>query len=173
LTVNITVSIGHNAGTDGTIIVDGTNSELHVKLLNVGSSGTGMLKVINGGKVTTATGAGVFIGGSLGSHGTVLVGSGSVLDCQFYSLSVGSTAGGTGLLMGTETVSGIINFIGGTIMLTAIASLMNNEAALRLYCTDGTLQIGNNACEVKRSIVRCCPIVGNRDPREMAKPALA
>ena len=30
-------------------------------------------------------------------------------------------------------------------MHTAIASLMNNEAALRLYCTDGTLQIDDKA----------------------------
>jgi len=33
------------------------------------------------------------------------------------------------------------------LMHTAIAYLLNNEAALRLYCTDGTLQIDNNACE--------------------------
>jgi transposase len=33
------------------------------------------------------------------------------------------------------------------LMHTAIAYLLNNETALRLYCTDGTLQIDNNACE--------------------------
>ena len=33
------------------------------------------------------------------------------------------------------------------LMHTAIAYLMKNETALRLYCTDATLKIDNNACE--------------------------
>jgi len=89
--------IGRNAGSNGTVIVDGAGSQwTNTGTLTVGSSGTGSLTVQGGGKVSPGS---LIVAGSSGAAGTVTVtGAGSEL------VTTGS-GGITTQLGGTLTVS--------------------------------------------------------------------
>ncbi|MDL2330136.1 autotransporter-associated beta strand repeat-containing protein, partial [Desulfosarcina sp. OttesenSCG-928-A07] len=96
--------IGEKSGSNGTVTVTGSGSELNVNSLFVGYSGTGVLNISDGGK---ASGGRIEIGCYSGASGTVTVGAGSTMESA-YGVYVGGSflaAGGTGLLAGSGTVS--------------------------------------------------------------------
>ena len=115
-----------NPGSTGMVTVEGAGSIWNsVGLSAVGSQGTGVLTIINGGMVSLSGGASTSIGGSLGSTGTVTVdGAGSSWNYFSGSLFVGgssSGSGGVGLLR-------IEN--GGTV--SATATTVWNTGALEI-----------------------------------------
>ncbi|MCL2711179.1 MAG: hypothetical protein FWE95_09895, partial [Planctomycetaceae bacterium] len=89
---------------EGTVTVDGNNSETTAKRLFVGTHSKGNLSLTNGGKATATNN--IFIGYQASSEGTVLVGNDSTLSGPNVYVGGGDlTARGTGLLTGTGTVT--------------------------------------------------------------------
>ena len=116
------VLIGYNAGSTGTVTVDGTNSLLESDgVITVGNSGTGTLSISDGAQAktngTTGSSHGVRIGNGAGGTGTVTVdGVGSLLEsaAQIYVGNVGTGKlfvdnGGVVSSTGTGTTNGSID----------------------------------------------------------------
>jgi T5SS/PEP-CTERM-associated repeat protein len=106
-----TVILGNNALSQGTVSVDGANSQLSVGAeFTVGQAGTGTVTVTNGGKLSNTGEA--YIGAGSGSTGSVSVtGPGSSFSVTGYT-TIGQ--GGTGALSGT---GGATITIGGGMQL--------------------------------------------------------
>ncbi len=100
-------SIGHESGSEGTVIVDGSGStwDTGTSCMYVGDSGTGTLNITNGADVTSDTG---YIGRYSGSTGTATVdGSGSTWDTGTDSMYVGNSGTGTlNITNGADVTSG-------------------------------------------------------------------
>lgn len=103
------IQAGRDAGSDGTIVIDGNGSRLEIAgggdsaslssgWAKIGRSGTGELQIVNGGQVVHDE-LGVFVvGAESGGAGTVtLNGSGSTLDA------------GSALLIGADVPSGLFS----------------------------------------------------------------
>ena len=90
----LSTSIGDNAGSSGTVTVDGTGSKLtHINAsINIGNSGNGTLNILNGGSVSNTFGS---VGRLSGATGTVTVdGAGSSWN-NSNALGLGDWGNGT------------------------------------------------------------------------------
>ncbi|MCL2349083.1 MAG: autotransporter domain-containing protein, partial [Planctomycetaceae bacterium] len=141
-TLESDIYIGFTAIGNGTVTVDGSGSALESTgfgYLYVGDRGTGSLVLTDGGKATSVRD--IDIGCETGSHGTVLVGTGSSLTSTTGNVYVGGgsyAAGGTGLLAGTGTVSA--NAGAGNVVVYNTGTLSAGDAAEQI----GTLNIAGN-----------------------------
>ena len=133
------ITLGWNANSSGTVTVDGTGSELKNTggVLNVGREGTGRLELTDGGKATSADA--IYLGYYSNSEGTVTVGAGSTLSgTNIYVGGDVTTAGGTGFLGGTGTVTA--NAGAGTIRVYSTGTLSPGDTPGDI----GTLTLGGN-----------------------------
>ncbi|MDL2328878.1 hypothetical protein LJC71_03885, partial [Desulfosarcina sp. OttesenSCG-928-A07] len=130
------IHIGSNAGSIGTVTVDGSGSELKVAgnaHLHIGHSGTGVLNLTAGGKATSAR-SNIYIGSYSGAKGTVTVdGSGSILENAGGSLYIGNSGtGNLDLTNGGKAISAISIEIGnangsyGTVTVDGSGSILEN-----------------------------------------------
>lgn len=89
----LSTSIGDNAGSSGTVTVDGAGSKLtNINAgIFVGNSGNGTLNILNGGTVSNTFGS---IGNSAGGEGTVTV-SGTGSSWNNSNLDIGDQGNGT------------------------------------------------------------------------------
>lgn len=87
--------VGGNVGSAGTAIVDGAASRWTPGALNVGSFGTGLLGIRNGGAVTLGGGSGTLNLGQWGGDGTLNIGTGSGTEAGV--LQAASVDGGPGV----------------------------------------------------------------------------
>ncbi|HAO25635.1 MAG TPA: autotransporter outer membrane beta-barrel domain-containing protein, partial [Methylophaga sp.] len=123
------VTIGENAGSNGTVTVDGAGSNFtNIQSgVTVGNSGNGTLNILNGGTVSNVFGS---IGGSTGGEGTVTVdGAGSSWNNTIQILYLGGSGSGTLNIIN----DGVVNVDSGsrTVLLGRYGS------------GSGTLNIGN------------------------------
>ncbi|MBN8940691.1 MAG: autotransporter domain-containing protein [Rhizobiales bacterium] len=91
-------SVGDNGAT-GTVVVSGAGATLTARTLAIGGSGTGILTIADGGKVSVGVGGSGIV--TLGSHG----GTGTV--------NIGAAAGSAAVAAGTLEAAGL-RFAGGT-----------------------------------------------------------
>ena len=141
VTVGQRLRIGHQAGSDGTLAVNGASSDLNVTMISyVGSSGAGRLQLIGGGSATFTQG--VQVGALASAYGLISVsGTDSALAVDTNAqvgfagdghLEVG--AGGSAHVMGWTHVAGQ----GGS---TGDISVGGSGATLAL---DGDVYIGGS-----------------------------
>jgi len=123
----LSTTIGENAGSNGTVTVDGTGSNLTNIDTNirVGNSGNGTLNILNGGRVRNRTGA---IGNSAGGEGTVTVGGTGSSWNNSSNLYLGDQGTGTLNIIN----DGLVNINSGT-----------GNVDLARVDGSGTLNIGN------------------------------
>lgn len=125
------VTIGENAGSNGTVTVDGAGSNFTNidSSITVGQSGTGTLNILNGGTVSNAFGS---IGGSAGGEGTVTVdGAGSSWNNTKQILFLGESGSGTLNIINDGVVN--VDSDSRTVLLGRYGS------------SSGTLNIGNGS----------------------------
>lgn len=123
----LSTSIGDNAGSSGTVIVDGTGSKLtNINAgIHVGNSGNGTLNILNGGSVTNTFGS---VGRLSGATGTVTVdGAGSSWN-NSNALGLGDWGNGT------------LNIINDGLVTVASGA---TTLELGRFGGSGTLNIGN------------------------------
>ncbi len=123
------VTVGENAGSNGTVTVDGAGSNFTniQSSVTVGNSGNGTLNILNGGTVSNTFGS---IGRSTGGEGTVTVdGAGSSWNNTTQILYLGESGSGTLNIIN----DGVVNVDSGsrTVLLGRYGS------------GSGTLNIGN------------------------------
>ena len=143
----LSTSIGDNAGSSGTVTVNGTGSKLtNINAsINVGNSGNGTLNILNGGSVSNTFGS---VGRQAGGIGTVTVnGTGSSWNNTSAILYLGESGSGTiniineGMVnvdSGTRTVllgrfkggSGILNIGNGGAAGILNAAAVNGGAGI-------------------------------------------
>jgi T5SS/PEP-CTERM-associated repeat protein len=135
------VSAGEGAGSEGTILVDGTNSLLEAWQIRVGRSGTGQMTIRNGGAVVSDGAATVGI--EAGSSGAVIV-EGANSSLLSSSIVVGSEGNGTlDILAGGFVGRGL-----GDIGLEA-----GSAGAVSVSGTDSTWELGSEYTECDHSCV--------------------
>lgn len=160
-----TSSIGNNTGSTGTVTVTGTNSRWNVNPIfafHVGSSSTGTLNVLAGGRVASA--GGMDVGGDTGGNGTVLasgdnslitlVGTGNIGlasqgkltleaggDMTAGTLNVGSGATGSATVTGAGSTLGVTNVLRVGFNAGGAGTLAVEAGGV---VTSGTGQIGVN-----------------------------
>lgn len=123
----LSTSIGDNAGSSGTVTVDGTGSKLtNINAgINVGNSGNGTLNILNGGSVSNTFGS---VGRLSGATGTVTVdGAGSSWN-NSNALGLGDWGNGT------------LNIINDGLVTVASGAA---TVELGRFGGSGTLNIGN------------------------------
>ena len=102
--------IGFDAGSTGTVTVDGTGSSwTNSSLLYAGYSGTGTLTIQNGGAVSNTIG---YIGVNSGSTGTVTVDGAGSSWTNTGTLYVGNSGTGTLTIQNGGAVSNTFGYIG-------------------------------------------------------------
>jgi fibronectin-binding autotransporter adhesin len=172
------ITLGQNAKDNGTLQVSGAASSVTTPgSITVGSLGTGTLTIDNG---ATVTAAGIILGASSGSTGTLNIGSGGaagVLNALTVTNAVGATGivnfnatdssytfgaslrntltlnqngSGTTILTGTNTYTGGTNLNAGTLRVSSNANL--GGAAGNLSFNGGTLQLGATITNLSRPI---------------------
>jgi T5SS/PEP-CTERM-associated repeat protein len=126
--------LGHEAGSTGTVIVDGAGSTWTGSYyLYVGHSGTGSLSITNGGTVTNLYG---FVGYGSGGSGTVYVDGAGSTWTNSKKLEVGSSGTGSLSITNGGEVGGINGIIGsksgssGTVIVDGAGSTWTNSGAL-------------------------------------------
>ena len=141
--------IGHDAGAEGTVTVDGVGSKFSTAgSLLVGYDGTGTLNITQGGAVDDSSG---FIGFDPGSTGKVNVdGAGSTWENSF--LSVGNRGNGTLDISNGGTVMSDHGFVGryvgsvGTVTLDGAGSTWTTSSDLNIGMEGtATVTIANHA----------------------------
>jgi outer membrane autotransporter protein len=155
------ISIGTNAGSTGTVTVDGAGSTMtNSGLLTVGSTGNGTLKILNGGVVNGNSG---IVAGTTGSVGSVVVdgagsgwtvtsgsaGTGGLTVGQFGNASMTISNGGAVMASGTVSLgvgaTGAANEV-GTVTVTGAGSTLTTPAQLYVgYSSTGNLTITSGA----------------------------
>ncbi len=160
--LNPGLNIGREAGSFGTVTVDGAGSRIVISgpndpnetginngSINVGREGDGRLNILNGGQVTNAALGEMAIGRFAGSRGSVLVsGTGSELSAGSL-LSIGRSGGGEGVLFirdgatvrADETILGPGGFLGGCDGGTLVSQLTVAGGILAPGCSPGKLKI--------------------------------
>ena len=156
------LNIGREAGSFGTVNVDGPGSRVVISgpnnpnetginngSINIGREGDGRLNILNGGQVTNAALGEMAIGRFAGSRGSVLVsGTGSELSAGSL-LSIGRSGGGEGVLVirdgatvrADETILGPGGFLGGCDGGTLVSQLTVAGGILAPGCSPGKLTI--------------------------------
>ncbi|HBT33710.1 MAG TPA: hypothetical protein DEB15_13250, partial [Pusillimonas sp.] len=157
LETDTSASIGLQAGSIGTVIVDGPTSQWGSSSpsfnLTVGESGTGTLAVSNGGKVSNTTSPlPTSVGKNSGSIGLITIdGVGSSLTHTLAGMIIGDFGTGTleirngGLAENTFALVGRAAGGSGSVTVTGSGSAWNNGTGLRIgdFGT-GTLSIEND-----------------------------
>lgn len=156
------LNIGREAGSFGTVTVDGTNSKILIVgptstlstafdngIVNVGRAGDGRLNITNGGSVVNDADGVMNIGRDPGSRGSVIVsGPGSELNAGSV-LNIGPSGGGEGSLIirdgGTvradNTVLGPLGYLAGCNGGTLVSTLTVAGGVVAPGCSPGTLTI--------------------------------
>ena len=141
--------IGNNAGSNGTLTVDGAGSMWTMSdALNIGYNGTGTVNVSNGGAVTTqvpfaGAGADIYVGYNGGGSGTLNITTSGTVNC--FNGYIGYGAGSNG----TVTVSGPGSLWNTTAAFSSFNVGINGTGTLNI--TNGGMvgnyqsTIGNNA----------------------------
>ncbi|WP_176936753.1 autotransporter outer membrane beta-barrel domain-containing protein [Bradyrhizobium brasilense] len=144
---NVNGFIGNNAGSNGTVTVDGFGSVWFSVGVNVGVAGTGTLTIQNGGTVAGTNG---LIGSLPGSSGTATVTGPNSSWNMTDDLSVGTNGTGVLTIKAGGTVSdrnGRVGFVpgsSGTVTVTGPGSSWTNSAELYVGTAGtGTLNIEN------------------------------
>ncbi|MCL2347631.1 MAG: hypothetical protein FWC50_05145, partial [Planctomycetaceae bacterium] len=144
VTASYAITLGSGNNSVGTVTIDGIGSVLQSNgNLTVGYSGTGVLKLTNGG---TATAIGIFLGSTTGSfgtsHGIITVDGINSLLSAGDALSVGAVGNGTLELTnsGKATAKGNIS-IGDLAGSTGTVTVANSGSVLE--STGGYLTVGN------------------------------
>jgi len=150
--------IGLNAGSSGSVLVSGVNSEwTNYSTLRVGHYGTGELIIENGGSVSHTTSN---IGSSSSGNGTAIVtGTGSTWT-NSSGLVIGSTGTGALLIENGGSVSNNHGYIGnntdssGTVTVTGIGSTWTNNGTLWVGSSGtGELTVENGGVVTTRTLV--------------------
>ncbi len=140
--------IGNQLGSDGTVLVDGTNSKwTNTGNLSVGLRGTGHLTIQNGGEVVDNI---AYLGDLAGSSGTAVVDGATSKWTNSGSLFVGNFSTGHLTVQNGGTVSSTNGFVGnqanvtGTATVTGAGSAWTMTAGLTVgRFGTGTLNIQN------------------------------
>ena len=100
ITTGQSMVLGFDAGSSGTLTVDGTNSTVAIaEKIRIGESGTGQLNITAGGALLTNSSAtttvAAYIGNQAGSNGMVLIdGANSTWNATGYAIIVGQAGSG-------------------------------------------------------------------------------
>ncbi|MGY2918364.1 autotransporter outer membrane beta-barrel domain-containing protein [Bradyrhizobium elkanii] len=144
---NVNGFIGNNAGSNGTVTVDGFGSVWFSPGVTVGVAGTGTLTIQNGGTVAGTNG---LIGSLPGSSGTATVTGPNSSWNMTDDLAVGANGTGVLTIKAGGTVSdrnGRVGFVpgsSGTVTVTGPGSSWTNSAELYVGTAGaGTLNIEN------------------------------
>jgi T5SS/PEP-CTERM-associated repeat protein len=118
------ISVGLAAQSNGTIIAQNGGQITVAAGVNIGTSGQGLLQVLNGGTIALTGTNGISTGGSAGGVGTLLVSgnNGSASLVNFTETSKGITAGASG--QGTVDVEN-----GGTILMNGTGGISVGQSA--------------------------------------------
>jgi T5SS/PEP-CTERM-associated repeat protein/autotransporter-associated beta strand protein len=153
LTVNDGL-IGDQSGSNGTLTVTGTGSQL-IHGLSVGAGGVGYLNILNGASMT----GGVDVGVLSGSQGTIVVdGAGSRLNANSLGMTIGDQGQGTmnvtnggnvtstnsTLLVGADHGQGAALLDGAGSSLSVASIVMGNVGSGNLTVQNGGLVTGGN-----------------------------
>ena len=132
-----TSAIGNNTGSTGTVTVTGANSRWNVNPIfafHVGSSSTGTLNVLAGGRVASA--GGMDVGGDAGGNGTVLVSGTNSLITLVGTGNIGlASQGKLTLEAGGDMTAGTLNVGSGATggaTVTGAGSTLGVTNALRI-----------------------------------------
>lgn len=125
--INGLVIIGFNAGSNGTVTVDGNTSTLVGNQIDVGVSGTGTLTITNGGGALSSSG---IVGDGAGGSGTVNISGTNAVWTNNNLLTIGNAG------------HGVVNLTNGGQLNTgsiAIGAQAGNTAANTLSVNNGTV----------------------------------
>ncbi|MDR2874824.1 MAG: autotransporter outer membrane beta-barrel domain-containing protein [Methylobacillus sp.] len=144
---NTTGTVGSAAGSNGTVTVEGGNSQWTMNGgLTVGNSGTGTLNIKNGGKVTNTTTALSVIGA--GGNGTVTVEDSGSSWTTNPTLRVGGSGTGTLNIFDGGVVTTVAGWLGetaasgvGIVNIDGVGSQWNTTSLSIGYRGKGTISI--------------------------------
>lgn len=136
--------LGFNAGSSGTVTVDGTGSNWIGTRLEVGSSGTGALNVTNGGKITTTQGRVGQNGGAIGI--TTIDGSGSLWANSSGDFYVGISGAGTlNVQNGAAVTNASSGYFGANVGATGTVTVTGTGSS---WANTSNLTVGNSGTGV-------------------------
>ncbi len=144
------IGLGNEKGSSGRLTIDGTGSQAiatgNSSFIVIGSSGTGLVDVQNGGMLVSSVGIG--IGSQSGSQGTLTVGSGGTITAGAGGLIVGDAATGA-----SRQPGGSLSISSGASVTTAGLNIGNQSGGVGAVFVDGAgsslnstqnVTVGNN-----------------------------
>ena len=136
------VRVGNDAGSSGTVTINGANSTLFANSLFVGDRGAGVVTLTDGGAFQGAT-AVLTVGNAPTGNGTVNIQSGSLFNIGAISMGLNAGSNGTINVTGTNSMLTLNSPFGALVGDAGIAS-MNVSNGGRVNLT-GLLTVGQTA----------------------------